>query len=89
MRMISYFFILIIVLLGMIFAIFNSESVTINYYFDQLTLPLSLLLVMVFAGGCFVGMIVSLWVLFKMKLTNYRLKHQLSTAEKTIATLKS
>ena len=89
MRMISYFFLLAIVLLGMVFAISNSESVTINYYLSQLTLPLSLLLVIVFALGCFVGMLASLCLLIKMKWSQFRLKTKLTTAEKTIENLKT
>lgn len=84
MRIVSYFFILVIVLFGMTFATLNSESVTINYYFNQSTLPLSLLLVLVFAFGCLVGMIVGFWLLLKAKILNYRLRQRLSAAEKEI-----
>lgn len=89
MRVISYFFLLVIVLFGMAFATLNSESVTIDYYIGQNSLPLSLLLVLVFAGGCLVGMLVSFWLLIKTKLSNYRLKSKLHTAEKEIANLRS
>lgn len=89
MRIISYFFLLIIVLFGMTFATFNSESVTINYYFGQYTLPLSLLLVLVFAFGCLVGMIASFWLLMKAKLLNYRLRQKLNLAEKEISNLRA
>lgn len=89
MRIISYFFLLVIVLFGMTFATLNSESVTINYYFNQSTLPLSLLLVIVFAFGCLVGMVVGIWLLIKAKLLNYRLKQRLSVAEKEIDNLRT
>lgn len=88
-RIISYFFILIIVLFGMTFATLNSESVTINYYFSQSTLPLSLLLVLVFALGCLIGMIVGFWLLIKSKFQNYRLQQRLSLAEKEIENLRA
>ena len=89
MRVVSYFFLLIIILFGMTFATLNSESVTINYYFSQSTLPLSLLLVLVFAFGCLVGMIVGFWLLIKSKLLNYRLKQRLTLAEKEIENLRA
>ncbi len=89
MRIISYFFLLIIVLFGMTFATLNSESVTINYYFAQSTLPLSLLLVLVFALGCLVGMIVGFWLLIKSKILNYRLRQRLVLAEKEIENLRA
>jgi len=88
-RIISYFFILVIVLFGMTFATLNSESVTIDYYLGQTTFPLSLLLVSVFASGCFIGMVAGFWLLIKAKLLNYRLHQQLSLAEKEIENLRA
>jgi lipopolysaccharide assembly protein A len=89
MRIISYFLLLIIVLFGMTFATLNSESVTINYYLGQSSLPLSLLLVLVFAGGCLVGMLVGFGLLIKSKLHNYRLRQRLNLAEKEIDNLRN
>lgn len=89
MRIISYFFILAIVIFGVAFAALNSESVTINYYLSQSTLPLSLLLVFVFAFGCLVGMVVGFWLLIKAKIVNYRLRQRLSLAEKEIENLRA
>lgn len=89
MRIVSYFFLLVIVLFGMTFATLNSESVTIDYYLGQCTLPLSLLLVIVFALGCLVGMVVGIWLLIKAKLLNYRLRQRLSLAEKEIDNLRA
>ena len=89
MRIISYFFLLVIVLFGMTFATLNSESVTINYYFGESTLPLSLLLVIVFALGCLVGMVVGFWLVIKAKIANYRLRQRLTLAEKEIENLRA
>lgn len=89
MRIISYFFLLAIVIFGMIFAILNSESVTVNYYLNQSTLPLSLLLVIVFALGCLIGMVVGFWLLLKAKIQNYRMRQKLAVAEKEIENLRA
>ena len=89
MRIISYFLLLIIVLFGMTFATLNSESVTINYYLGQSTLPLSLLLVLVFALGCLIGIMVGFWLLIKAKLHNYRLRQRLHLADKEIENLRA
>ncbi|EKD70814.1 MAG: putative membrane protein [uncultured bacterium] len=89
MRIVSYFLLLAIVLFGMTFATLNSESVTINYYFGQNALPLSLLIVLVFAFGCLIGMIVGVWLLIKAKLQNYRMRQKLNLAEKEIANLRA
>lgn len=89
MRIISYFLFLIIVIFGMTFATLNSESITINYYFFQTTLPLSLLLVIVLALGCFLGIIVGLWLVLKAKMKVYRMRQKLAVAEKEIANLRA
>lgn len=89
MRIISYLFLLLIVLFGMTFATLNSASVTINYYLGQSTLPLSLLLVFVFAAGCLIGLIVGLWLLLKAKIQNYHLHQRVVLAEKEIENLRA
>lgn len=83
------FFLLIIVIFGMTFATLNSESVTINYYFSESTLPLSLLLVLVFSLGCLIGMIVGFWLLIKSKRANYQLNRRLTLANKEIENLRA
>ena len=45
MRYISYLILLIIILIGISFAVLNSESVTFHYYGGARGLPLSVLLV--------------------------------------------
>lgn len=89
MRLISYIFILVIVIFGMTFATLNSDSVTINYYIDQSTMPLSLLLVAVFASGCLIGMLAGLGLLIRSKINNYRLTQRLHLAEKEIDNLRA
>lgn len=89
MRIVSLFFVLVIVIFGMTFATLNSDSVTINYYVGQYSLPLSLLLVLVFAGGCLVGMVAGLWLLVKARIEAHRLSHRLSLAEKEVANLRA
>jgi uncharacterized membrane protein YciS (DUF1049 family) len=55
----------------------------------QSTLPLSLLLVLVFACGCLIGMLAGFLLLFKAKLNNYRLRQRLTLAEKEIDNLRN
>jgi lipopolysaccharide assembly protein A len=88
-RILSYIVLLIIVLFGVTFALLNSQAVTVNYYLGQSTLPLSLLLVLVFALGCLCGVIACAWLVMKTKLDNYRLRKQLSLAEKEIENLRA
>jgi len=88
-RILSYILVLLIIIFGVTFAALNLETVTINYYFGQNSLPLSLLLVLVFALGCLTGIIVGCWLLFKAKLINHRLQKRLTLAEKEIENLRA
>lgn len=88
-RIISYLFLLIIIVFGVTFAALNSDTVTLNYYFGESTLPLSLLVVLVFSFGCLIGMLVSFWLILKSKLNNYRVSQRLALAEKEISNLRA
>ncbi|MBV8803079.1 MAG: LapA family protein [Gammaproteobacteria bacterium] len=89
MRILTYLTILFVILLGITFASLNSGPVTIHYYIGQHTFSLSLLLVLVFAAGSLLGLIVGFWLLLKLKVKNYRLAHHLKIAEKEIQNLRS
>jgi lipopolysaccharide assembly protein A len=88
-RIFSYIFVLIIILLGITFATLNSGTVNVNYYIGHQDLPLSLLIAVVFALGGLLGIIVGLWILIKTKVKNYRLKQKLKIAEKEIENLRA
>ncbi len=89
MRIISYFLLLLIILVGVTFATLNSNAVTVNYYLGHNTMPLSLLLVLVFAIGGLLGILVGFWLLFKIKVKNYRLTQRLKLAETEIENLRA
>ena len=88
-RIFSYIFILLIVLIGISFATLNSDAVNINYYIGEKELPLSLLLALVFGFGCVLGILVGVWILIKTKIKNYRLQQRLKLAEKEIENLRA
>ncbi|MES2217775.1 MAG: LapA family protein [Pseudomonadota bacterium] len=89
MRIFSYIFVILIILLGISFATLNSGTIDINYYIGHKVMPVSLLIAMVFAIGCLLGIIVGLWILIKTKLKNYRLKQKLKLAQKEIENLRA
>jgi uncharacterized membrane protein YciS (DUF1049 family) len=80
---------LLIIILGVTFAVLNSNAVGVNYYIGHSTLPLSLLLAGVLASGCLLGLLVGMWLLFKLKIKNFRLHQQLKLAEKEIENLRA
>lgn len=89
MRILSYIILLVIIILGISFATLNSSAVTLNYYVGHKTMPLSMLLVSVFATGCLLGILVGLGIVIRLKLKNYRIRQRLKLAEKEIVNLRA
>jgi putative membrane protein len=89
MRIISYIFLLAIIIFGMTFATLNSAPVVIHYYVGEATLALSLLLALAFSLGCVIGMIAGLWLLIKSKLKVGRIQKRLTLAEREIENLRA
>jgi len=89
MRIIGYLFLLVIVVFGMSFATLNSDKVTINYYLGLSTMPLSLLVVLVFVFGCLLGLFAGFILLMKAKIVMYQLRQRLQLAEKEINNLRA
>lgn len=89
MRIINILFVCITLLFGVTFACLNSQTVVINYYFNQKNLPLSLLLVFSFGIGLLLGLIVSVYSYLKVKSENRRLRNRANLAEKEIENLRA
>ncbi len=89
MRILSYLFLLIIIVLGISFATLNSGTVNLNYYVGHAVLPVSLLLVSVFSAGCILGLLVTLVIVVRLKIKNYRLRQRLNLVEKEVVNLRA
>ncbi len=89
MRILSYLFLLVVMLVGLTFSSLNSVSVVFNYYLGSKTITLSLLLVFAFGCGIFLGLLMALFSCLKIKRDNMRLKSRLKIAETEIENLRS
>jgi lipopolysaccharide assembly protein A len=89
MRIISFAFLLLIMLFGITFAALNSTPVMFNYYLGAKQLPLSLLLVFIFGIGILTGFIFLLFPILRLKSENIRLKSRLKIADQEIANLRT
>jgi lipopolysaccharide assembly protein A len=88
-RIISLLLLLLIIMIGVTFATLNPDMVTVHYYLGKKTLPLSMLLVLVFSLGSVLGLTMGLWLLLKAKIKNYRLRQRLKIAEKEVQNLRA
>lgn len=76
MRVINLIILVLVMIVGAVFAVLNAESVNFNYYFGSIDLPLSVLLVAFLFSGALLGAIVSFFVRLGLKQENAQLRYQ-------------
>jgi len=81
--------IVLITLLGVIFAILNAEPVQFNYYFGSAQIPLSLAIILAMLLGAILGLLASLAMILKAKRQVSKLKRSAEVTEKEIANLRA
>ena len=88
-RMLSIAFMLIIILAGIVFAVLNSTSVELKYYFGMVQVPLSLIIVLSIISGAMLGIVASMSQLLRAKRRIARLKKSVQLAEKEVTNLRT
>ena len=73
-RLAYIIFSLILLIIGILFAVLNAEPVTLHYYFGDKNIPLSLVLISAIIVGAILGIIASAGILIKLKRDNSKLK---------------
>ncbi len=76
-RIISLFFVLVILSFGLFFGLLNANEVEINYYLDTTTLPLSVIIVGSLIVGAVLGAVASVGIVFRQKRQLGRLRRKL------------
>lgn len=88
-RIVIYAILLVVALVGLSFALINAETVTLNYYFDSLQAPLSLVMVIALAIGAVMGVMASLSVVIGLKRELAKTRKAVRVSEQEIANLRS
>ena len=81
-RLVGFLFLLVLVVLGLSFAVLNSQKVSLNYYFGYLDIPLSMIVVLSLATGAVIGVLVSAGLMLRLKAQTRQLRRKLRNAEK-------
>ena len=89
MRILMTIFYLLLILVGVSFAGLNATSVQINVYFTTFHMPISVLIVLTFGIGVFLGLALFLSRYWRLKTENRRIKTQLKLTEKEIRNLRA
>ena len=74
--------VLVLVVLGLSFAVLNAQSVSLNYYFGYRDIPLSMIVVLSLAAGAVIGVLVSAGLILRMKTQTRQLRRKLRNAAK-------
>ena len=89
MKIISIGFWLLLFILGVVFAVLNTESVQLNYYFARLELPVSLVISMAMLLGACLGGLASLGAVVRARRAMSKLKKQAEMTEKEVLNLRA
>ena len=87
-RVLGLIAVIILIALGLSFAMLNPQSVVLDFYFGQSTLPLSLALVMALAIGAFIGVLVVLGVVLRQRWQLRRVNRQIDSIQKELSQLR-
>ncbi|MES9869531.1 MAG: LapA family protein [Sedimenticola sp.] len=89
MQLIKLIILLLLMAVGVVLTVLNSESVVLNYYFGSRELPLSVVLVAAVAFGALLGLVASLGGFFRLKRQNSELRRKAQLASQEINNLRA
>jgi len=88
-RIIYFFLFLLLVIVGIAFAVLNAELVDLNYYFGTKQIALSLILVVAMMIGAVLGVIASTGLFVRRRRDTIKLKKAVALAEKEVNNLRA
>lgn len=81
-RLIGFLFLVVLVVVGLSFAVLNSQPVSLHYYFGERDVPLSMIVVLSLAAGALIGALVSAGLILRLRARIAQLRRKLRSAEK-------
>lgn len=87
-RLLSILILLILLLIGVVFARLNAASVVIDFYLFAAEAPLALLIYLALALGAVAGILVTLMVAMRARREARRLRKRLAVTEQEIKNLR-
>lgn len=89
LRIVMIIFYLILILIGISFAALNATSVQVNFYFTTLTMPVTVLMILMLAIGMLIGFTLFLLKYWRLKAEHRKIRNQLKLTEKEIRNLRA
>lgn len=88
-RLVSFVLVLVLVLLGLAFAVGNAKPVEVNYFLATRELPLAMTLVLALVLGALIGLLFSLTMMIRLKRETLRLRRQVRLVEQEVINLRN
>ncbi len=88
MRVFIWLFYLLLILFGVTFAALNAGTVTVNLYVSTLSIPIAVLMTIMFGVGLLLGFLLSLLRYWRLKMELIKIKNQLKISAKEIKNLR-
>jgi putative membrane protein len=88
-KLIKLVFFLFFLLVGASFAVLNSDSVMLDYYFSTLELPLSIILIVFMSLGAVLGVFACSGLMLRLKHENSSLKRKASLVHEEVKNLRT
>ncbi len=88
-RIIFLLFFLVVLAIGLAFAVVNLEPVKVNYYLGSVEMPLALLIVLSLAVGGVLGVLATMGKIMGAKGEALRLRRTLHDAQKQLENLRA
>ncbi len=89
MKYLGYLILIILIIIGVTFAVLNPTQVKIDYYFAQAQLSLSLVLAFAFVIGVLLGAFIITLKMFRIHITNRTLRRKVLKLEQQLTVLES
>ncbi len=89
MRILMLVAYILLIIIGVSFAALNASSVVVNFYFNSLSMPISVLMTIMLGIGILIGFLLFISRYWRLKIEYHRMKNQLKLTEKEIKNLRS
>lgn len=89
MKLIKLFLFLAFLLIGAAFAVLNSSTIELDYYFSVIELPLSVVLIAFMSIGAFLGVFACSSLVLKLKHENTGLKRKARLVHEEVKNLRT
>ncbi len=80
-RLIGFLLLIVLIVLGLSFAVLNAQPVSLNYYLGYREIPLSMIVVLSLAAGAVIGVLVSMGIILRLKARVVHLRRELRRSE--------